>query len=222
MNRSIAVVLGALLALFVAAPVAFAQTEDASEASERARELSAAWWKWALEKPSSASPFDGSYEGGARCNGQSADASAKNVWFLAGTITGEEVSRTCTAPSGREIFFPVVNLLDLNVEGAQSEEELRQEVKGWMDEALANPGPPLFATVDGQPVEMKRLDSPSDLFHFTLLKRNYVTENFGVASGQYVGVTDGVWVTLPPLPKGNHTVHFGGNGQDNTYRLKVE
>ena len=100
-----------------------------------------------------------------------------------------------TVPAGREIFFPVVNLLDLNVEGVQTEEELRQEVKGWMDEALANPSPPLFATVDGQPVEMKRLDSPSALFHFTLLNRNYITENFGLKSGRYVGVTDGVYVT---------------------------
>lgn len=219
MNRSIAVVLGALLALLVAAPAAFAQTEDASE---QARELSAAWWQWALEKPSAASPLNGSYEDGARCNGQGASGDTKEVWFLAGTITGGEVERTCTVPAGREIFFPVVNLLDLNVEGVQTEEELRQEVKGWMDEALANPSPPLFATVDGQPVEMKRLDSPSALFHFTLLNRNYITENFGLESGRYVGVTDGVYVTLPPLPKGSHTIHFGGNGQDNTYKLKVE
>lgn len=222
MRRSIAIALGALLALIVAAPMALGQVADGSAASEQARELSAAWWPWALEKSTAASPLNGSYVDGPRCNGQAANSGANNVWFLAGTMTGETVERNCTVPAGRKIFFPVYNILDLNVEGAQTEEELRQEVKGWTDAALANPSPPLFATVDGNPVEMNRLDSPSNLFHFTLLPRNYITETFGLASGQYVGVTDGVWVTLPPLSRGNHTIHFGGNGQNNTYNLKVQ
>jgi hypothetical protein len=221
-RRSIAIAFSALLALLMAAPTAFGQVADDSVASEQARELSAVWWQWALEKPTATSPLNGSYKGGPQCNGQGASGSAKTVWFLAGTITGEKVERTCTVPAGREIFFPVFNLIDLNVEGAQTEEELRQEVKGWTDDALANPSPPLFATVDGEPVEMNRLNSPSALFHFTLLERNYVTETFGIPSGPYVGVTDGVWVALPPLSKGSHTIHFGGNGQDSTYNLKVE
>ena len=222
MKRVVVMVISVVLALVVAAPMAFGQVADGSAASEQARELSAAWWPWALEKSTAASPLNGSYDGGPRCNGQAANGSAKKTWFLAGTITGGSVERTCTVPAGREIFFPVYNILDFNVEGAQTEEELRQEVKGWTDDALANPSPPLFATVDGNPVEMNRLDSPSDLFYFRLLKRNYLTEAFGIAPGQYVGVTDGVWVTLPPLSEGQHTVHFGGNGQDNTYHLTVE
>lgn len=220
MRRSIAIVLGALLALLVAAPMAFGQVAAEDSAAEQARELSAAWWPWALEKPTAASPLNGSYKGGPQCNGQG--TSGNEAWFLAGTITGEKVERTCTVRAGSEIFFPVYNLLDFNVEGAQTEEELRQEVKGWTDDALAAPEPPLFATVDGRPVEMNRLDSPSALFHFTLLENSYLSETFGVTPGPYVGVTDGVWVTLPQLSKGKHTIHFGGNGQDNTYYLKVK
>jgi hypothetical protein len=147
-------------------------------------------------------------------------------FFLAGTGGtgfGEAVTRTCTVPVGTQIFFPVYNILDLNVEGAQTEEELQQEVKGWVDDALANANPPLFATVDGKPVKMERLDSPSPLFHFTLPEDNPLSPVFGglVPPGPYVGVTDGVWVALPPLSKGTHTIHFGGNGQDNTYKLTV-
>jgi hypothetical protein len=190
-------------------------------ASEQARELSAEWWPWAIERSTAESPLNGSYVGGPQCNGQGANGSAKNVWFLAGTITGEKVERTCTVPAGSEVFFPVYNLLDFNVNGAQTEEELRQEVEGWTNDALAHPKRPLFATVDGEAVEMDRLDSPSDLFHFTLPKGGYITE-FGIEPGPYVGVTDGVWVTLPPLSEGDHTIHFGGNGQNNTYHLKVE
>lgn len=220
MRRSIVLALGALLALLVAAPVAFGQVADGS-APEQARELSAAWWPWALEKSTAASPLNGSYDGGPRCNGQAANGSAKDVWFLAGTITGEKVERTCTVPAGKEIFFPVFNLLDFNVNGAQTEEELQQEVEGWTDDALAHPKRPLFAIVDGEPVEMNRLDSPSALFHYTLQKDAYLTD-FGIEPGPYVGVTDGVWVTLPPLSEGEHTIHFGGNGQNNTYNLNVE
>ena len=221
MRRSIAIVIGALLALLVAAPMAFGQVADNSVASEQARALSEAWWPWALEKSTAASPLNGSYEDGSQCDGQAANGSAQDVWFLAGTITGEKVERTCTVPAGRKIFFPVFNILDYNVPGAQSEEELQEEVVGWTNDALAHPKRPLFVTVDGEPVEMNRLDSPSDLFHYTLQKGDYLTD-FGVEPGPYVGVTDGVWVTLPPLSEGNHTVHFGGNGQNNTYNLNVE
>jgi hypothetical protein len=59
-----------------------------------------------------------------------------------------------------------------------------------------------------------------------------------VPGGDYEGATiDGLWVTLPPLPPGEHTVHFemnapnidlnpnepGAEGfsQDNTYILTV-
>jgi hypothetical protein len=214
-------VIGALLALLVAAPMAFGEVANGSAASEQARELSAAWWPWALEKSTAASPLNGSYDGGPQCDGQAANGSLQDVWFLAGTITSEKVERTCTVPTGREIFFPVFNLLDFNVPGAQTEEELQKEVVGWTNDALAHPKRPLFATVDGVPVEMKRLASPSDLFHYTIESGDYLTV-FGVEPGPYVGVTDGVWVTLPPLSKGYHTIHFGGNGQNNTYNLKVE
>ena len=50
-------------------------------------------------------------------------------------------------------------------------------------------------------------------------------------AGSYEGVADGLWVTLPPLSKGEHTIHFEmsapsvgeeGFSQDNTYHLTVE
>ena len=50
---------------------------------------------------------------------------------------------------------------------------------------------------------------------------------FGLPAGSYgPAVTDGYWVTLPPLPPGEHTVHFsstqGGNTMDVTYHITVK
>jgi hypothetical protein len=218
-KRAIVLALSVILALLVAVPIACGQAAQDAVTSEQAREWAADWGIWAFDKKStSESPLVGGYTGGAQCNGLGPNGSSDKVWFLAGTLDGSKVTRTCDAPTEYRIFFPVYNITDVNTPGAQTEEELQQEDKGWTDAALAKPKPKLFATVDGTTVEMKRLDSPSSLFHFTFPPNNPV--NF--RSGNYVGVTDGVWVALPPLPEGQHTIHFGGNGQDNTYKLTVK
>ncbi len=52
---------------------------------------------------------------------------------------------------------------------------------------------------------------------------------FGVPGGVYTpGVSDGYWFYLPPLPKGTHTLKFGGSAFDGgfvldiTYHITVE
>ena len=59
----------------------------------------------------------------------------------------------------------------------------------------------------------------------------------GVPPGAYTTISDGLWVTLPPLPPGEHIIHFEfsapnvdlnpdipgpeGRSQNNTYNLTV-
>ena len=63
--------------------------------------LGAKWWQWALEIPEPRNPL--------------IDANPCNVnqhgyfFFLAGTLGGDPVERTCTIPKGKAIFFPVYN-----------------------------------------------------------------------------------------------------------------
>jgi len=63
---------------------------------------SAAWWQWALSIPAKAHPLLDT----ADCNtGQSGP-----VFFLGGSFSSSRVPpRKCKVPSGKSLFFPVVN-----------------------------------------------------------------------------------------------------------------
>jgi hypothetical protein len=219
-KRAIMLALSIILALIVAVPIASGQSLDPGQAG-------AAWWQWALEKPTSENPQMGAYSGGIKCDGKSGQ---KRVWFLAGTLDGSSVTRTCTAPAGRPLFFPIVNTFHADPKGTANEEDFRQCVNLAMDNILR--GSSMFATVDKKPVSGERADTP--VFTFNLPTDNM----FGAPSGPYDGVADGVWAYLSPLSKGKHTIHFGGDfpnapvggctegtgafKEDTTYKLMVQ
>lgn len=95
----------------------------------------------------------------------------------------------------------------------------------------------MFATVDGEPVPLdpandhfracagtvRRCSAPA--FSLTLPDQNLL----GIAAGKYrPAVADGYYLMLKPLPKGCHTLTFGGAGhffgdftQNTTYHLTV-
>lgn len=65
-------------------------------------EWSARWWQWVLAIPEATNPnLDTT---GADC----AEGQTGKVWFLAGTF-GASVTRACTVPTGRGLFFPILN-----------------------------------------------------------------------------------------------------------------
>jgi hypothetical protein len=67
------------------------------------QELAAARWNWALQFPAATNPVEDPT--GESCHlGQQGP-----VWFLAGTFGGT-VTRTCTIPEGKFLFFPIVNV----------------------------------------------------------------------------------------------------------------
>jgi hypothetical protein len=83
----------------------------------------------------------------------------------------------------------------------------------------------MVVTVDGKPIAISKTENRADTPLFTVnLPKNNI---FGVKPEPYEAVADGVWVLLPPLSEGTHTIKFGGtfNGgafkQDNTYILTV-
>jgi len=227
MRRIVTIALCVVLALVVAVPMALGQTQTSSGNSLDPGQLSADWWKWALQKPADQSPLVGSYSGGPQCQGQRG-----GVFFLAGTLTGEPVTRECTVPSGTPIFFPLVNTFSGPDErGTGNEQEHRQFVNDCIDQGLQ--GSSTFVTVDGNPVSGQRAESPPGFFTVTIPGNNV----FGAPPGAYDVVSDGVWVLLPPLSEGTHTIHFGGSfpnypeaclgepggfTQDNTYILTVK
>jgi hypothetical protein len=219
-KRLMVMALSVVIALVMAAPMALGQVEQSASTAVRAGQLAAAQWQWALEKPIPKNPLLGEYSGGPKCDGKPVSNTVGKTWFLSGTLDGSAVTRTCTAPADTQIFFPVLDVVIIKSEPNETEEQLRQQANDYMEGVLADPNLSTFATVDGKNVQIRRIESP--LFAFT------VPNNGLLSPGEYEGVADGLWVLLPSLSRGKHTIHFGGSApsagatQDNTYVLTVK
>jgi hypothetical protein len=149
------------------------------------------------------------------------------VWFLAG-VTGGKAERTCTIPSGVSILIPPLNSECSTAEfpDLTTEEELRECAKSFQDQTTQ-----LDFVLDGkrfEGLENNRIVSP--LFNVTFPEDNL----FGAPAGITNAVSDGNWVFLKPLSKGEHELAAKGVSldvtttatntfvTDVTYHLKVE
>jgi hypothetical protein len=220
-RRIVLIALSVMLALVVAMPIASGQTEPAVTDSQTLGELGAEWWTWALEEPAPTNPLQDK-DKASQCEGTTTFEGGE-VLFLAGTFSGNEVTRECTVSSETWLFFPVVNTVNLEPKGTFTEQQLRTLSNRQMNRFLARST--MFVRVDGEPIAISEQENRADTPLFTVnLPKNNV---FGVKPEPYDAVADGVWVLLPPLSEGTHTIEFGGtfNGgaftQDNTYVLKV-
>jgi hypothetical protein len=200
-------------------------------------EWSAAWWQWTFSIPVASHPlFDN-----ADCStGQSGP-----VWFLGGKFcqTGQmctgAATRSCSVPAGKGLFFPI-----LNVEDSAPEEpafgcgdnlpplkggtiaEMRQCVESFLS-GINN----LKAEVDGRSIRNLQRDFRVRSLEFEVTwPEDNVLNAIGegpFAAGTYSPVVDdGIYVMLPPLSPGHHTLHFQGsfsNGftENITYNLVV-
>jgi hypothetical protein len=235
-KRIIIMALGVLMALAMATPMALAGVGQGANEAGTPEELAAAWTQWAFSKPVDVdSPLVGSYEGGPRCDGTPLSPTESNTWFLAGTFDSSNVRRTCTMPADTQLFFPVVNWIAFPFFPKETPQNQREAAIGAMDATLDDPRFRMSVTVDGKEVESNRIVraiSPA-FFSVTMPEENvfdpFVNPNPpGVPAGTYEGwTTDGLWVTVGPLPPGEHTIHFEararsvGVSQNNTYILTV-
>jgi hypothetical protein len=229
-KRAIVMALSVLLALLVAVPMAFGHAGQGTEASGKTAQLSIDWWKWALSKPVDVNPQIGSYEGGPKCNGRPVSPTPGKTWFLAGSFNnGEKVKRTCTVPDRPNLFFPVVNAVAFPFAPGETRHNQRQLVKQFIREVVTAPDFSMSVTVDGKELKSNQIvRALSPVFSVTLPKDNI----FGIPAGKYDDASsNGLWVTLQPLSKGKHKIHwevnaqtksFGLVSQDITYHLKVK
>lgn len=169
-------------------------------------EWSAEHWKWTYSLPADAHPLTDTADVSAGQSGQ--------VWFLGGTwapttdLNGNLVGivdRQVTIPAGKALFFPIINAEASTAEGnGTTEEELRGFANFLADHAVN-----LSCTVDGQPVEnLQSCRVSSPLFTFGPLPANNL---LGLPEGTTSpAVSDGYFVMLAPLSKGEHVIHFGG------------
>jgi hypothetical protein len=232
-KRAIVIAISVLLALIVALPMAFAQVGQGAKASGKVAELSVAWWQWALSKPVDDNPMigeDPTYSE-EQCDGTPVTSTQGKWWFLAGTFGGSDaVERTCTMPVGTKLFFPLVNVVAFPFAEGETRQNQRQLARQFIREVVNDPDfeDSISVTVDGKEVKSNRIvRALSPVFSFTMPQNNV----FGIPAGEYDDASsNGLWVTLPPLPPGEHTIHFemsattetfGSVSQDNTYFLTV-
>ncbi|MFJ3769415.1 signal protein [Streptomyces sp. NPDC090082] len=112
------------------------------------------------------------------------------MWFLAGTF-GSQVERTCEVPAGRPIAAPVVNLFGdpQNCAAFMSGAQGTVLLDGKVVEPETYTGDSI--TVEGAP------DNP-------------VTGE----EGRFAVTGCGLWVQLPPLASGKHSLKIRGRSGD--------
>lgn len=194
--------LGISLGLVLSAQIATAAENDPL------RSRTAEWWQWALSIPTAQNPMLDTT--GERC----ALGQRGSTWFLTGAFGGGPVERTCSIPAGKELFFPVVNGMFFdspNVCGQGSEHLTVQEMRSMLAAFTAGVTD-LSVEVDGRPVrQVRRVQSR--IFEVVMPEDNAFDAVCASVGGQPAGifapaVDDGYYVSLKPLPPGEHTLHF--------------
>jgi len=185
-------------------------------------EWGATWEQWALAIPLAQSPLLDTT--GAYCGvGQSGQ-----VWFLSPHIS-QPVTRSCTVPAGKSIFFPIIAYINdfpcpdtsfHPAPGQTLEEFLAQGAAFFIDQTNE-----LEVEVDGVALrDLFDYRAASRLFTFTGDLSLQVLDPCITGTPQD-GVVDGYWIMLTPLPVGQHTLHFRstifGLEFNTTYNLTV-
>lgn len=164
-------------------------------------ELSQQWWQWALSIPAASNPLLDTTGASAHTNNDGP------VFFVAGNAGGSS-TRSFTAPTGKPIFFPLVNAFDLEVptDGCNF-----QCASGFIPGVGGATN--LHATLDGQDLLAFPSFRQTSTAFFTVNLPASLRDAFGFPS-QYVGaldsISDGYWVALSGLSAGPHTLVFGG------------
>jgi hypothetical protein len=178
------------------------------------------WWQWTYTMPKEVSPVRDNT--GENCHvGQRGD-----VWFLAGGYGTSKISRKCVIPEGKHIFFPVINMVYYpGRKGSLSCEDAKSAAALNNDELLS-----IEITLDSLISSNPTHARISSAECFDLL--GLVPEEYK-APRVYPAATDGFWIMLKPLSKGEHLLKFdaqynrdkGGYSkmaQDIEYKLIVE
>ncbi|AMK74894.1 hypothetical protein A1342_01070 [Methylomonas methanica] len=193
----------------------------AHDADSRETNLGSQWWQFMSSIPAFENPLLD--QTGAKCLvGQRGD-----IWFLGGLMGvtpegevaqgGGVVTRNCSIPQGKKLFFPVINSVvfdspDICGQGSDSfsYEDMREQVSNQTDAAID-----MKVTLDGREVRnLKRFrPQPIDISLPENSAWDALCRAFdlgGVPAGIYAGTQDGYYLTLNPLPVGQHQLKIHG------------
>jgi hypothetical protein len=198
-------------------------------------EWGVAWWQWAWSIPYNQNPnYDST--GDSDGMGQSGP-----VWFLPVTgAFGGVKERAVTVPRGKHVLVPTA-IGSLSYPCA-ADPSFQPGVGQTVENFLASIVDPIFdyveglitsgsmtAEVDGRPVkELQAYRAASDLFDL-VGDPSLVAADPCVSGTAQPTISDGYWLLLAPLSKGQHTVHYRiqgdalpGGGEEVTFQINVE
>lgn len=197
---------------------------DAHPFGKTYAEWSNAWWQWAFSIPLPENPLLDPT--GAKCG----VAQSGKVFFLAGTTGSANVSRTCTIPQGKALFFPILNYEDDILFWNTTAEVINScnNVIAGIDAVRDT----MIASIDGVTVKSLttyRVGENGPLFSVTIPADNLETYNGAqnaLPGTYYPACSVGYYLMLAPLPPGKHTLQFAGGSSafhlDVTYHLTIK
>lgn len=201
--------------------------------------LSAQYWKWLLAIPASSNP---AIVAPANKRADCGPGQSGPVVFLAGSFGSDAVTRACTVPRGKPLFFPLINIINVKTEPGETAESLWRDLhvkSAWTITSLSltvngvkilNDVPPT-ARYRGCAGPARGCEPRSFAFW---LPKDPVFLDPGLHKPT---VADGYYALLPPQQPGRLTLTFGGAGtrildpetgtieelgQDVTYHLIVK
>lgn len=170
-------------------------TDGESVAGLSLEQYSITWWQWTYSMPREQSPVRDRTGEFCHVNQQG------QVWFLAGGFGSSMISRSCSIPKGKFIFFPVINMISTQGAGGQVTCDAVKRSAALNNDHLIE----IAIEIDGQmlpPTTAYRLKSPQcfDLAGMIPKEQN--------APSVYPAASDGYWIMLRPLKKGEHSIKF--------------
>jgi hypothetical protein len=173
-------------------------------------EWSVTWWQWLYSIPMAQNPANDP-------TGEFAGVKQEGpVWFLGGSLFGGDTTRNMIVPPGKALFLPLINysawypedltwIPDWLVAGGV-------DISGMTDEEIIVAGAKYFidnstitkVTIDGK--EVKNLAAYRAAAPGLFPVSDELLLDFGLAPGVHMVSSDGYWLMLAPLSKGDHQI----------------
>lgn len=225
MNKMLVTMFGAVIGLILPTQLALAGDERVPFLPA----LTAHWWEWALSIPTGQNPM-------LDPTGQDCMIGQKGgLWFLAGVFAanGGAVTRTCSVPEDKALFFPVINSVNTNTPDC-GQGGVNFDVKKLISliKPLIDNAHDLSVKVDGKWLDRRQIRRVLSLPFAAAIPADNVfgADACGTDTPLPAGIyspsmDDGYYVLLPPLKPGPHTLSFhaasGTFSQDISYDLTV-
>jgi hypothetical protein len=155
----------------------------ASADSASFEQLSAQWQQWVLSIPRDTNPQRDTT--GAHC----VVGQRGSVWFLAGTFGGGSATRTCAVPEGKELFFPVINSVNIDAPNVCGQGD-SIPVEDWraLSAAFIDGATKLSVKVDGKQVKSLVQRIQSEVFEVALPEDNVFDDPCASLGGVPAGI----------------------------------